>query len=86
MTQVPETVEQCEGELIIIKAEIESDSISETRRDKLRERKAELLRMISRKKGEIIVERNNRQKALIKTGKKLVIGAALSYMWKQVTS
>ena len=44
MTQVPETIEQCEGELLIIKAEIKMDGISETYRDKLRKRKEELQR------------------------------------------
>jgi hypothetical protein len=86
MTQTPETIEQCEGELLIIKSEINSDCITETCRDALRKRKEELLRMISDKQRQELVARNERQKALIKTGKKLIVGAALSYAWRKITS
>ena len=86
MTQVPETIEQCEGELLIIKAEIKMDGISETYRDNLRKRKDELLKMIDNKKRQEVIDRNERRKSLIKTGKKVVIGAALSYAWKRITS
>ena len=84
MTQL--TSEQAQGELLIINSEIKDDSISEDKRDMLRDRRRQLLSLIENNKRQELIDKNTRKKELIKVGKKVAIGMALSWAWKKITT
>jgi len=77
MTQL--TSEQAQGELLIINSEIKDDSISEDKRDMLRDRRRQLLSLIENNKRQELIDKDTRKKELIKVGKKVAIGMALSW-------
>jgi len=84
MTQL--TSEQAQGELLIINSEIKDDSISEDKRDMLRDRRRQLLSLIENNKRQELIDKDTRKKELIKVGKKVAIGMALSWAWKKITT
>ena len=84
MTQL--TREQAQGELLIINSEIKDDSISEDKRDMLRDRRRQLLSLIENNKRQELIDKDTRKKELIKVGKKVAIGMALSWAWKKITT
>ena len=84
MTQL--TSEQAEGELLIINSEIKDDSISEDKRDMLRNRRQQLLSLIENNKRQELIDKDTRKKELIKVGKKVAIGMVLSWAWKKITT
>jgi hypothetical protein len=84
MTQL--TSEQAQGELLIINSEIKDDSISEDKRDMLRDRRQQLLSLIENNKRQELIDKDTRKKELIKVGKKVAIGMALSWAWKKITT
>lgn len=80
------TSEQAQGELLIINSEIKDDSISEDKRDMLRDRRRQLLSLIENNKRQELIDKDTRKKELIKVGKKVAIGMALSWAWKKITT
>ena len=80
------TSEQAIGELLIINSEIKDDSISEDRRDMLRSRRQQLLSLIENNKKQERIAQVNRNKELVKVGKKLAVGMILSWTWKKITT
>jgi hypothetical protein len=84
MTQL--TSEQAQGELLIINSEIKDDSISEDKRDMLRDRRQQLLSLIENNKKQERIVQINRNKELVKVGKKLAVGMVLSWAWKKITT
>jgi len=84
MTQL--TSEQAQGELLIINSEIKDDSISEDKRDMLRDRRRQLLSLIENNKRQELIDKDTRKKELIKVGKKVALGMALSWAWKKITT
>ena len=84
MTQL--TSEQAQGELLIINSEIKDDSISEDKRDMLRDRRRQLLSLIENNKRQELIAKDTRNKELVKVGKKLAVGMVLSWAWKKITT